>query len=95
MWVCFCFVDISRSLKSDELDNKQAPRWFPSISPDSWLSVFTCDPRQSGSVRFGFERRPLYGPVLRARSVPFAAGSPQQGVAGPGQLLDELLFNVL
>lgn len=55
---------------------------------------FTCDPRQSGSVWFGFERRPLRD--LCGRSVSPAAGSPQRGVpARLRQLVDELLFNIL
>lgn len=58
--------------------------------------MFTCDPRQCGTVRFGLDRRSLCRPVLRGRSGSPAAGSPQQGVpAGLGQLLDELLFNIL
>lgn len=57
---------------------------------------FTRQPRQRGSVRFGFERRSLHIPILRRSSGSPGAGSPQQGVpASLRQLLDELLLYVL
>lgn len=92
LFVCFCFVDISRRTKSNELpDNTQATP--TGLRPPG---VLTREPRQSGSAGLGLEGRPLCGPVLRVGSVPPAAGAPHQGgSAGLGQLLDELLFDVL
>lgn len=56
----------------------------------------TCEPRQRGPVRFGFERRPLSVPILRRGSGSPGTGPPQQGVpARLRQLLDKLLFHVL
>lgn len=57
---------------------------------------FTRQPRQRGSVRFGFERRSRHIPILRRSSGSPGAGAPQRGVsASLRQLLDKLLLYVL